>query len=723
MPPVNVVRHDDDDPYLVVAADKGTATFSDIANGIAIDYGFWLGDAFASGGSAGYDHKKMGITAKGAWVGVQRHFRERDINVQQDSISVIGIGDMAGDVFGNGLLMSDKLQLVAAFNHLHIFIDPNPDPATSFVERQRLFDLPRSAWTDYDTSIMSAGGGIFPRSAKSIAITEQMKARFDIKADKLTPTELLHALLKAPVDLLWNGGIGTYVKSSEESHADVGDKANDALRVDGNELRCKVVGEGGNLGMTQLGRVEFGLNGGATNTDFIDNAGGVDCSDHEVNIKILLNEVVQAGDMTEKQRNQLLESMTDEVGHLVLGNNYKQTQALSLAARRAYDRIAEYKRLMNDLEARGKLDRAIEFLPAEDQIVERVSAGHGLSRAELSVLISYSKIDLKEALLESRVPDDDYLARDMETAFPPSLSAKFSVAMRGHRLKREIVSTQIANDLVNHMGITFVQRLKESTGMSAANVAGAYVIVRDIFHLPHWFRQIEALDYKVSAEIQLSLMDELMRLGRRATRWFLRSRRNELDAGRDVAHFGPHIAALGLKLDELLEGPTREVWQARYQAYVEAGVPELLARMVAGTTHLYTLLPIIEASDVTGQNAADVAKVYFAVGSALDVTWYLQQISSLPVENNWQALAREAFRDDIDWQQRAITVSVLQMPDGPSDVEERLALWLEQHALMVERWRAMLVELRAASGTDYAMYAVANRELLDLAMSGQAITV
>jgi glutamate dehydrogenase len=717
VPPANVVRHDDDDPYLVVAADKGTATFSDIANGI------WLGDAFASGGSAGYDHKKMGITAKGAWVGVQRHFRERGINVQQDSISVIGVGDMAGDVFGNGLLMSDKLQLVAAFNHLHIFIDPNPDPATSFAERQRLFDLPRSAWTDYDTSIMSEGGGIFPRSLKSITITPQMKERFDISADKLTPTELMHALLKAPVDLLWNGGIGTYVKASSESHADVGDKANDALRVNGNQLRCKVVGEGGNLGMTQLGRVEFGLLGGATNTDFIDNAGGVDCSDHEVNIKILLNEVVQAGDMTEKQRNLLLESMTDEVGNLVLGNNYKQTQALSLAARRAYERIAEYKRLMNDLESRGKLDRAIEFLPAEDQLSERIAEQKGLSRAELSVLISYSKIDLKEALLESRVPDDDYLARDMETAFPPSLGAKFSESMRRHRLKREIVSTQIANDLVNHMGITFVQRLKESTGMSAANVAGAYVIVRDIFHLPHWFRQIEALDYKVSAEIQLALMDELMRLGRRATRWFLRSRRNELDAARDVAHFGPHLAALGLKLDELLEGPPREVWQARYQEYVEAGVPELLARMVAGTTHLYTLLPIIEASDVTGQNAADVAKVYFALGSSLDITWYLQQISALPVENNWQALAREAFRDDVDWQQRAITVSVLQMPNGPENVEERLSLWLEQHSAMVERWHAMLVELRAASGNDYAMYAVANRELLDLAMSGQTAVV
>ncbi|WP_095128278.1 NAD-glutamate dehydrogenase [Pseudomonas sp. Irchel s3h14] len=721
VPPANVVRHDDDDPYLVVAADKGTATFSDIANGIAIDYGFWLGDAFASGGSAGYDHKKMGITAKGAWVGVQRHFRERGINVQEDNITVVGVGDMAGDVFGNGLLMSDKLQLVAAFNHLHIFIDPNPEPANSFAERQRLFDLPRSAWSDYDTSIMSEGGGIFSRSAKSIAISPQMKERFDIQADKLTPTELLNALLKAPVDLLWNGGIGTYVKASSESHADVGDKANDALRVNGNELRCKVVGEGGNLGMTQLGRVEFGLNGGGSNTDFIDNAGGVDCSDHEVNIKILLNEVVHAGDMTDKQRNQLLASMTDEVGNLVLGNNYKQTQALSLAARRAFVRIAEYKRLMNDLEGRGKLDRAIEFLPAEEAINERLAEGHGLTRAELSVLISYSKIDLKEALLNSQVPDDDYLTRDMETAFPPTLVSKFSDAMRRHRLKREIVSTQIANDLVNHMGITFVQRLKESTGMSPANVAGAYVIVRDIFHLPHWFRQIEALDYQVSADVQLELMDELMRLGRRATRWFLRSRRNEQNAARDVAHFGPHLAALGLKLDELLEGPTREGWQTRYQAYVAAGVPELLARMVAGTTHLYTLLPIIEAADVTGQNAADVAKAYFAVGSALDITWYLQQISALPVENNWQALAREAFRDDVDWQQRAITISVLQQGDGTQDVETRLELWMEEHEGMIERWRAMLVEIRAASGTDYAMYAVANRELLDLALSGQAV--
>ncbi|MBD1587012.1 NAD-glutamate dehydrogenase [Pseudomonas typographi] len=717
LPPANVVRHDADDPYLVVAADKGTATFSDIANGIAIDYGFWLGDAFASGGSAGYDHKGMGITARGAWVGVERHFRELGVNVQKQSISVVGIGDMAGDVFGNGLLMSDQLQLVAAFNHQHIFIDPNPDPAASFAERQRLFNLPRSAWSDYNTQLMSEGGGVFLRSAKSIAISAPIKARFDIQADRLAPNELLNAILKAPVDLLWNGGIGTYVKSSQESHADVGDKANDGLRVNGNELRCKVVGEGGNLGMTQLGRVEFGLLGGACNTDFIDNAGGVDCSDHEVNIKVLLNEAVAAGDMTEKQRNQLLGSMTDEVAHLVLGNNYKQTQALSLAARRAHERLPEYKRLMVDLESRGKLDRAIEFLPAEDVLAERAAAGQGLTRAELCVLISYAKIDLKETLLKSTVPDDDYLARDIESAFPQSLAQPYREAMHRHRLKREIVSTQIANDLVNTMGITFVQRLKESAGMSAASVAGAYVVVRDIFHLPHWFRQIEALDYQVPADIQLKLMEELMRLGRRATRWFLRNRRSDLNAGRDVAHFGPHLAALGLKLNELLQGQTRELWAQRYQAYVDAGVPELLARMVAGTSHLYTLLPIIEASDVTGQDPALVAKAYFAMGAALDLNWYLQQISGLPVQSNWQALAREAFRDDLDLQQRAITIAALQMADAPGQVDERVALWLEQHRLPVQRWRAMLDDIRGASGTDYAMYAVANRELADLALS------
>ncbi|HSX90160.1 MAG TPA: NAD-glutamate dehydrogenase domain-containing protein, partial [Pseudomonas sp.] len=594
-----------------------------------------------------------------------------------------------------------------------------PDAAASYKERQRMFNLPRSSWEDYNRKLISKGGGVFPRSAKSIKVSPQVQAMLGIKRDTFTPIELIRAILCMPVDLLWNGGIGTYVKASSETNADVGDRANNALRVNGRELRCKVVGEGGNLGMTQLGRIEAAQHGVLLNTDFIDNSAGVDTSDHEVNIKILLNEIVAAGDMTGKQRNKLLAEMTDAVGGLVLGNNYKQTQALSLAERRARERQGEYKRVMAGLEAAGKLDRGLEFLPSDDELNERAAKGQGLTRPELSVLISYSKIDLKESLLKSQVPDDEYLAREMETAFPPLLAQKFGEAMRRHRLKREIVSTQIANDLINHMGITFVQRLKESTGMSSANVAGAYVIVRDVFRLPHWWKQIEALDYQVPAELQLQMMDELMRLGRRATRWFLRNRRGELDAARDVAHFAPRIEALAMSLDQLLEGQAREQWLARFQSYVEAGVPEVLARMVAGTSHLYTLLPIIEASDVTAQAPARVAASYFAVGGALELSWYLQQITGLPVENNWQALAREAFRDDLDWQQRAITVSLLQMPDGPAEIEARVVDWLEQHRRLVDRWKAMLAELRAATGTDYAMYAVANRELMDLAQSAQ----
>jgi glutamate dehydrogenase len=711
VPPEQVVRQDGDDPYLVVAADKGTASFSDIANGIAAEYGFWLGDAFASGGSAGYDHKKMGITARGAWVSVQRHFRERGIDVQRESISVIGIGDMSGDVFGNGLLRSEQVRMLAAFNHLHIFVDPDPDPALSFAERKRLFELPRSTWADYEAALISAGGGVFARSAKSIAISAQMRERFDIQAEQLSPAELISALLKAPVDLLWNGGIGTYIKASSESHADIGDKANDPVRVNGGEVRARVIGEGGNLGMSQLGRIEYCLAGGACNTDFIDNAGGVNCSDHEVNIKILLNGVMTAGDMTGKQRNQLLAEMTDDVAHLVLGSNYRQTQALSLAERRARERTGEYRRLMTDLESRGRLDRALEFLPSDEQLGDR-----SLTRPELAVLVSYSKIDLKQELLASSVLDDDYLVRDMQRAFPQQLVERFGEALGNHRLRREIIATQVANDLVDRMGITFVQRLCSSTGMAAAQVAEAYVIVRDVFHLPHWFRQIESLDYGVSADTQLALMDELMRLGRRATRWFLRSRRQALDAARDVAHFASQVATLGLKLDELLQGAAREHWQERHQTFAEAGVPELLARMVAASDQLYMLLPILEVAEQTGREPLLVARAFFAVGSALDLDEYLRHITLLPVASHWQALAREAFRDELDSQQREITLSLLSAP-GEGDVRHRLDSWLEQREALVRRWAAMLGELRGSGDQDYALYAVASRELADLARS------
>ncbi|MGY8811596.1 MAG: NAD-glutamate dehydrogenase [Pseudomonadales bacterium] len=719
VPPVNVVRHDADDTYLVVAADKGTATFSDIANGIAAGYGFWLGDAFASGGSAGYDHKKMGITAKGAWVSVQRHFRELGLNVQTDPITVIGVGDMAGDVFGNGMLLSRQLKLVAAFNHQHIFIDPNPDTESSFVERQRLFDLPRSSWADYDASLISEGGGLFARSLKQVSLTPQMRELFDIKEEKLTPTELIHQLLKAPVDLIWNGGIGTYVKGSVETHADVGDKANDTLRVNGRDLRCRVVGEGGNLGMTQLGRIEFCLNGGAVNTDFIDNAGGVDCSDHEVNIKILLNEVVASQDMTAKQRNKLLASMTDSVSELVLGNNYKQTQAISLAQRLASQTMGEYQRFISAMENSGKLNRALEFIPDDEQMAERKARGKGLTRAELSVLISYSKADLKEALVASDVPEDSYLAAELETAFPAVLLKKYQQALSDHRLRREIVSTQLANNLVNHMGITFLRRLEQSTGAAPSDIARAYVVARDVFHLQEHFAGIEKLDYQIPADVQLELMEELMRLGRRATRWFIRNRRTELVPEREVAHFAPCVQALSERFDQLLGGEIRRLWDERYQHYADNAVPEGIARVVAGTGHAYTLLGIVEAADATGQSPERVAQVFFAMGSQLQLPWFNQQVSNLVVDNHWQALARESYRDDLDWQARTMTISALQSADESMPVDELVDSWMAQNQQMVQRWQAMLTELKNAGAGDYPMVAVAMRELLDMAQSAR----
>jgi glutamate dehydrogenase len=719
VPPDQVVRHDEDDPYLVVAADKGTATFSDIANGIAADYNFWLGDAFASGGSAGYDHKKMGITAKGAWVSVQRHFRELGVNIQTEPVTVLGIGDMAGDVFGNGMLLSRSLKLVAAFNHQHIFIDPDPDPETSFEERQRLFDLPRSSWTDYKTTLISAGGGVFERSLKQIILTSQMRELFAIKAEKLTPNELINHLLKAPVDLIWNGGIGTYVKSSKESHMDVGDKANDILRVNGSDLRCRVIGEGGNLGMTQLGRVEFCLKGGAVNTDFIDNAGGVDCSDHEVNIKILLNEVVQAGDMTGKQRDKLLASMTDDVSELVLANNYKQTQAISLAQRQAVKAMTEYRRFISAMESSGKLSRSLEFIPDDEQLTERSARGLGLTRPELSILISYSKADLKEALVASGVPEDSYLARELGTAFPSVLEKKYPAALNNHRLWREIIATQLANDLVNHMGITFLRRLQQSTGSLPSELARGYVVARDVFKLQAHFASIESLDYQVTSEIQLEMMDNLMQLGRRATRWFVRNRRSDLTPEREVAHFAPIVETLAAQFDSLLEGQVHGQWQARFEAYMTAGVPEAIARLVAGTSHCFTLLGIIEAADATGQPEQRVAQVFFALGSELQLPWFGQQINGLPVDNHWQALARESYRDDLDAQARMMTVSVLHDCDEESTPEALVKEWVATNPLMVKRWRVMMSDLKNASGGDYPMVAVAMRELLDLAQASR----
>lgn len=715
--PKQVVRYDKDDTYLVVAADKGTATFSDIANSIAAEYDFWLGDAFASGGSAGYDHKKMGITARGAWVSVQRHFREQGIDVQKEPITVIGIGDMAGDVFGNGLLSSETLKLVAAFNHMHIFIDPNPNPATSFSERNRLFQLPRSTWDDYDQTLISDGGGIFSRNAKSITITPEMAKVFDIKAKSLAPNDLISAILQAPVDLIWNGGIGCYIKSSHENHSDVGDKANDSLRIDGCQVRAKVLGEGGNLGASQLGRIEFALHGGALNTDFIDNAGGVDCSDHEVNIKILLNQVVAAGDMTRKQRDKLLETMTDDVARLVLANNYRQTQAITMAESECRSQMEEYKEFIHDLEERGRLDRAIEFLPDNETLNERQAAGLGLTRPELSVLISYSKADLKEKLLASAVPDDEYLAREIFTAFPPQLVDGFTEPLASHRLRREIVATQIANYLINIMGITFVNRQHKSTGVDAAEIVRSFVIARDIFAGEQLWSDIESLDYVVDNALQQEMMDEVMRLLRRATRWLVRVKAIDGETGACVEHYRSRIGQLVDNLAVMLTERQRREWEAGVSQLTEQGVPELLAQQIAAVRHLFNMLSVVHAVEQTGQPLERVAGLFFAVGERLDLNSFFKQLSQLEVKNQWQSLAREGVRDELALQQRALTVKLLNMTDAPEDPDKLLDQWSAGNAEALKRWHSVLNELKGDAGGEFAIYAVATRELLGLAQS------
>lgn len=716
-PPRDVVRLDGDDHYLVVAADKGTATFSDIANGLSRDYGFWMGDAFASGGSNGYDHKKMGITARGAWVSVERHFRELGINPAEDTFSAIGIGDMGGDVFGNGLLRSDRTRLVAAFNHMHIFVDPDPDPARSFKERKRLFELPRSAWSDYSTELISEGGGVFSRSAKSIPVSPQMKKLLGIKADRVPPNMLIAHILKAEVDLLWIGGIGTYVKGAEESHADVGDKANDSLRINGRELRCRVVGEGGNLGMTQLGRIEFALKGGRLNTDFIDNSGGVDCSDHEVNMKILLNRVVASGDLTEKQRNRMLEEMTGDVAELVLLNNYRQTQALSIAHHEAPQRFEEYRRLIQGLESADKLNRALEFLPDDENLEARKLAGQGLTRPELAVLIAYVKADLKQTLIDSDLPDNPMLVGEMHKVFPGALVGRFQTELADHQLKREIIATQVANDMINHMGITFVDRLQHSTGADPASIALAWIIARDVFRLDVWWQRVEALDYQLPAEVQVTLMNNLMRLVRRAVRWLLRNRRSELNIQNHLDRFTDKISGIASQLGDYLGASAEKEWQVQFQKLEKQGVPADLATVISGTSYLYSALGIIEVHETVGAPLKTVANLYYTLGERLELNWFGNAIAALAPSSHWEALARESFREDLHWQQRALTTGVLQMAGAQTDTEACLDLWMEHHQPMIARWRSMLTELRATREPEYAMFSVALRELLDLAQT------
>ncbi len=721
VPPERLVRHDADDPYLVVAADKGTATFSDIANGVAESYGFWLGDAFASGGSAGYDHKAMGITAKGAWESVKRHFRELGVDTQAQDFTVVGVGDMSGDVFGNGMLLSDHIRLVAAFDHRHVFLDPSPEPVASARERQRLFDLPRSSWDDYDRSLLSEGGGIHPRSAKSIPVSPQVRAALGIPgaAHHVTPQELMRAVLAAPVDLLWNGGIGTYVKASTETNAEVGDKANDAIRIDGSDLRCAVVGEGGNLGFTQRGRIEAAQQGVRLNTDAIDNSAGVDTSDHEVNIKILLGQVVRSGDLTPKQRNELLVSMTDDVAAHVLRDNYEQNVLLGNARVQAHSMLPVHQRFIRDLERRGELDRDLEFLPRDDEIEERFAARLGLTSPELSVLVAYAKMTLKNEVLGSGLPDEPYFRGVARRYFPPALVERHGDRIDAHPLRREIVATGVVNELINRGGITFVFRSAEETGATPVEAARAATVVREVFDLPGFWRRVEAIDNLVPTTAQTALYLECRRLLDRATRWLLQSRRALLDVEAEIAHFAA-VAALKDRIPHMLRGVESERLERRTGELVALGTPEDLARETAAMLDGFSMLDVVQLARAHGEDPETVGHLYFAVSERFEVDRMLTRITALPRDDRWAALARMALRYDLYAALAGLTGSVLAATPGVADPDERIAAWETANAEGLARARGTLREIATSENFDLATLSVALRVIRTLVPSGSS---
>jgi glutamate dehydrogenase len=711
IPPARVVRHDSDDSYLVVAADKGTASFSDIANQISADYDFWLGDAFASGGSAGYDHKAMGITARGAWVSVQRHFREMGVDCQNEDFTAVGVGDMSGDVFGNGMLLSEHTRLVAAFDHRDIFLDPDPDPATSFAERKRLFDAPRSTWQDYDSSLISEGGGVYSRSSKSVPISSQVRRALGIDEDvtSMTPAELMRAILCADVDLLWNGGIGTYVKSSLEAHADAGDKANDPIRVDGRDLRCRCVGEGGNLGFTQAGRVEYAWHGGRINTDFIDNSAGVDTSDHEVNIKILLDRVVAAGDLTTKQRNDLLQSMTDEVADLVLDDNYDQNLALANAEANAPGLLHVHEDWMRRLERQGLLNRELEFLPARKQVSERLDRGQGLTAPELSILLSYTKIVLADELLETDLPDDPFLRSDLFSYFPSKMRQSYRQQMEEHPLRREIIVTQIVNELVNGAGTTYFHRLSGETGSTPAEITRANFVAREIFGSRALLEEVASYDNKIDAAVQTRMRLETRTLVERASRWLVTNRRPPIDSEAVVDFFEVTVQRVMAQLPELLTGRERDAFEHRHGALVEAGVPEDLARKVAVLPPAYAILGVVETAHRDDLDPIEVVRLHFTLGERLGLPSLATRILALPRKDRWQTMARASLRDELHSVHAQLTAQVLAQTDGADSAAARVSEWEADEEVAVSRAVTTLGEIYSDEKTDLARLSVGLR--------------
>lgn len=714
--PPHVVCHDGDDTYLVVAADKGTATFSDLANSISAEYHFWLGDAFASGGSAGYDHKKIGITARGAWESIKRHFRELEIDVMRTDITVIGIGDMAGDVFGNGMLYTKHIKLVAAFNHRNIFIDPNPDPEPAYYERQRLFNMPTSTWDDYNVKLISKGGGIFPRSIKSITLTPEMKKAFGTDVDSATPNELIRIILKSPVELLFNGGIGTYVKSSLQSNADVGDRTNDYCRVDGLELRCKVVGEGGNLGFTQLGRIEYALTGGLINTDFIDNSGGVDCSDHEVNLKILLSEEVQKGKLSLVKRNELLVSLTQEIADLVLHDNFEQALTMSYTAASSRKYIGLHAAHIKELEAIGLLDRKVEFIPDDKKLMERKASAIGLTRPEIAVLLEYTKISLKQSILQTNITDDPYINNIAEKAFPPAIRKKYKNAIKEHRLFREIVATQLANNIVNNMGITYIHRAQNETGASVEEIVRAYTVASHIFGTSDLRTLVEGLDFKVPMSKQYEMLFNIRNLINLSTRWFLHSNLLKGDIGELIEHYSTRVKKLHDLIPSLMAGFTRQYLDELIDSFQKAGLPRETAEKIASYRAIYTALNIIDVSTRHKFDLVKTAEIYFASGERINMLWFRDQINQDSREGHWNALARLTLRDELDTAQRALTVSILKNDKSNADSSTLITNWMETNKEGLQRWDNLLGMLHSSTNVEYSMFFIAIRELLAFIM-------
>ena len=717
IPPKSVVRHDVDDPYLVVAADKGTATFSDIANKISVDRGFWMGDAFASGGSLGYDHKAMGITARGAWESVKRHFLELGLNTQTQDFTVVGVGDMSGDVFGNGMLLSQHIRLLAAFDHRHIFLDPDPDTAKSFAERQRLFMLPRSSWEDYNIKLISKGGGIYPRSVKSIDLTAEVKTALGISAEikSLTPNELLTKILLAPADLLWNGGIGTYLKASTETHAQVGDKANDAIRVNGNEIRARVFGEGGNLGATQLGRIEAARAGVKLNTDAIDNSAGVDTSDHEVNIKILLDQAVTAGSMTIADRNTQLAAMTNEVGELVLRDNYEQNLILAQARVQAPEMLRVHQRLMQSLEADGLLNRTIEYLPTDAQIELLDSQGAGLTSPELSVLMAYVKIDLTRDRADDEIVNEPWCQEILRNYFPTDLRHGYDALMDSHPLRKEIISTALTNEMVNRGGATYAWRAAEESGAGASEILRAFVVSRDVFGFRSLWAELEQLDGQVSTNCQIELLLESRRLLDRATRWFLQSRGGRLNVEAEISKFANTVSQLTDRVPDFLRGVEQERLTRNVKRYESQGVPRPIALRIAALLDEFSLLDITEISTRENEDPVQIVDLYFALSERYDVDRMLFQISALPRADRWTAYARTALRSDLYVALAALVSRVAQATTASDSVDQRITKWESKFPEGVARTKATLNEIAHSEQNDLATLSVALRAIRTLA--------